>query len=275
MYNIPFNKNDAYLDCLNQSFEDAKAGKEAFIKADFAEFDQYFRGAIPSEPEDIKKLSPIPKSSHYIEEDKKFLQKKVRFVSVPNEESDVATEEKKKKLNSLSARRSRLKKKKYIEDLENSIKELKSKLSEYEASNKKQNKKIAFQLNKLNQVYSSYSQLLDANSKDTAISEHNKLQLKTITDLLIMQLYVFMPLNLRNFQEKYLKLETFDNDDSLASIKAKINNNIKSIKEIYYITGNGSETFAQKESIPFRLLNYYTRLGEFVDHFGKFLSQNK
>ena len=176
-----------------------------------------------------------------------FLSKK-KELNPPNTEK-VETEIKQQKLllNRESAKKSRLKRKIYIENLEKQYLILKT---EYIKIIEKQ---------KLNKGYQNNSILknehfLDDNKinpnlkigKENVLYDFKKLQedniqinndclnkkKKIMENILINQIDMMTPINIKLLQHKFLKLNKIDDNDNFQTIKNKINSNIEMIKEL-------------------------------------------
>ena len=91
-----------------------------------------------------------------------------------------------------------------------------------------------------------------------------------------------MPINIKIFQNKYLKLNTFNEEENLIDIKNKINKNLKAIEELYGIKNlkegeNGIKVetnyFINKNSsMAQQIYNYYYNIKNFVNEFEKIYS---
>jgi hypothetical protein len=67
------------------------------------------------------------------------------------------------------------------------------------------------------------------------MNSYTEKQKKILEKMLINQIKVMMPIRIKSFQDKYLKLFTFNNEESLIEIKDKIDKNLKAIQELYDI----------------------------------------
>jgi len=191
---------------------------------------------------------------------------------------------KKKKLlmNRISAKKSRMKKKNYIKNLEEEIKKNKSIIQEKIILEKIYNPNI---LNKndnlniqLNNIIKNYEFLLKKekeiqyNDNDDVYNEYSNIQKKFIQQIINQELKIFMPIKCKLFAEKYLKLENFDDFDSYNVILNKIEKNISILKELYNFQENEEENknfvFAkmkmESEIKAFQLFNYFLCLKEII-----------
>lgn len=100
-----------------------------------------------------------------------------------------------------------------------------------------------------------------------SINDYVNLQKKLLHDILIKIIDVSMPIKCKIFQHKFLKLQKFENEDSINIIINKINCNIDMLKELYdfdkqlIIKKNKSESIAQQ------LFIYYNNLKDYVISF--------
>ena len=190
---------------------------------------------------------------------------------------------KKKKLlmNRISAKKSRMKKKNYIKNLEEEIKKNKSIIQEKIILEKIYNPNI---LNKndnlniqLNNIIKNYEFLLKKekeiqyNDNDDVYNEYSNIQKKFIQQIINQELKIFMPIKCKLFAEKYLKLENFDDFDSYNVILNKIEKNISILKELYNFQKNEENknfVFAkmkkESEIKAFQLFNYFLCLKEII-----------
>jgi hypothetical protein len=209
-----------------------------------------------------------------------FLSKK-KELNPPNTEK-VETEIKQQKLllNRESAKKSRLKRKIYIENLEKQYLILKT---EYIKIIEKQ---------KLNKGYQNNSILknehfLDDNKinpnlkigKENVLYEFKKqneeniqknndcmnTQKKIMENILINQIDMMTPINIKLLQHKFLKLNKIDNNDNFQTIQNKINSNIEMIKELYDI--NENEICINKKSKGYKLFEFYSNISTLLNKY--------
>ena len=213
-------------------------------------------------------INPI-KEIKDIKPNNQFLSKKIEFNSLQtSEQVDNEIKQKKLLINRESAKKSRLKRKIYIENLEKQYLILKT---EYIKIIEKQ---------KLNQGYINNSILknehfIDDNKinpnlkigKENVLYDFKKLQedniqinndclnkqKKIMENILINQIDIMTPINIKILQHKFLKLNKIDNNDNFQTIKNKINSNIEMIKELYDM--NEIDIDINKKSKGYKLYN--------------------
>jgi len=192
---------------------------------------------------------------------------------------------KKKKLlmNRISAKKSRMKKKNYIKNLEEEIKKNKSIIEEKIILEKIYNPNI---LNKndntniqLNNIIKNYEFLLKKekeiqyNDNDDIYNEYSNIQKKFLQQIINQELKISMPIKCKLFAEKYLKLENFDDFDSFSVILNKIDKNISILKELYNFEEDEDEENKnivlakmkmESEIKAFQLFNYFLYLKEII-----------
>ena len=225
-------------------------------------------------------INPI-KEIKDIKPNNQFLSKKIEFNSLQTSEQ-VNNEIKQKKLliNRESAKKSRLKRKIYIENLEKQYLILKT---EYIKIIEKQ---------KLNQGYINNSILknehfIDDNKinpnlkigKENVLYDFKKLQedniqinndclnkqKKIMENILINQIDMMTPINIKLLQHKFLKLNKIDNNDNFQTIKNKINSNIEIIKELYDI--NEIDIDINKKSKGYKLFDFYSNVAKLLNKY--------
>ena len=228
---------------------------------------------------------------------------KINLFNTTQNEKFTIEDLKKKKLimNRESAKKSRLKKKIYIENLEKEYIILKEEIIRIKSN---QN------LNGSDKIYNEYysnDQLIENiiknnnninfnynfNSKDNEIYELKKEEINIITNnleknsevannyinkqkkilqyLLVKQIDIMIPIKIKVFQKKFLKLQTIDEDDSIETIKNKININLNTIIELYDIDGedNNKTTniYNKKKSMAYQIYDFYISLKEYVNQY--------
>ena len=234
---------------------------------------------------------------------------KILFNSfLPNEMNEAHIKNQKIK-NKISARKSRLKKKLYVEQLEKEyflvnkeLNEIKQKLNmntnniiplkEYEegegdgeATSNKSSKN--FNCDIINVVELKEEENLIINEKNNEkknINRYNSFTTKQrlfLEQLLVEQIEIMMPIRIRMFQNKYLKLLNIDKNDNISIIKNKIKENLKAIKEVYginnfIIENNGGEKLklhqydeTTNKSMAYQIYNYYYNLENYINEFEK------
>ena len=183
-------------------------------------------------------------------------------------------------LNRESAKKSRLKRKIYIENLEKQYLLLKT---EYIKIIEKQ---------KLNKGYVNNSILKNEHfieddkinpnlkiGKENVLYDFNKVkeeniqnnndclnkQKKIMENILINQIDMMTPINIKLLQHKFLKLNKIDNNDNFQTIQNKINSNIEMIKELYDI--NENEICINKKSKGYKLFEFYSNISTLLNKY--------
>ena len=225
-------------------------------------------------------INPI-KEIKDIKPNNQFLSKKIEFNSLQtSEQVDNEIKQKKLLINRESAKKSRLKRKIYIENLEKQYLILKT---EYIKIIEKQ---------KLNQGYINNSILknehfIDDNKinpnlkigKENVLYDFKKLQedniqinndclnkqKKIMENILINQIDMMTPINIKLLQHKFLKLNKIDNNDNFQTIKNKINSNIEIIKELYDI--NEIDIDINKKSKGYKLFDFYSNVAKLLNKY--------
>ena len=79
-----------------------------------------------------------------------------------------------------------------------------------------------------------------------------------------------MPIKCKLFQNKFSKLQKFENDDSIEKFINKINENIEMLKELYDFEIPFKQlTNKKSESMALQLYNYYYNLKNYLVSFKK------
>ena len=206
----------------------------------------------------------------------------------------------KKKLimNRESAKKSRLKKKRYIENLEKEFLILKEELIRI-----KSNQNININYNKINAeelcstkinentIKNQNCNNLNYNNKEKEIFDLKKEEIdiignslekneelinkyiikqkKVLPYLLVKQINIMTPNKIKAFENKFLKLQTFEVDDSIEVIKNKINSNLSTIIELYDIDENTKNNNICKKntSMSYQLYDFYNNLKDYVNQY--------
>lgn len=229
------------------------------------------------------------------------LKKKSIFrISPKNKNSDEDLKQKKLLMNRESAKKSRLKKKRYIENLEKQyilLKEEFIKLRENQKRNnntnsnyqlKKEkcnnnilnneviNDKINLNENEIFELKKNENEIISNNlEKDLdSINNYLKKQKQILGNLLVNQIDIMTPIKIKAFQTKFLKFEMLESDDGIEVIKNKINLNLKTIEELYGIENednnsqNNNLNFCNKKSsLAYQIYDFYKSIQLFVDKF--------
>ncbi len=226
--------------------------------------------------------------------------KKQLFNTMQNQKFTIEDLRKKKLImNRESAKKSRLKKKKYIEKLEKEFLILKEeiiriksnqtinmcdKLNNDFCSNKIIENIIKNQnCNNLNYNYKE-KEIFDLKKDELNIITNNlennsnqvsnfvKRQKSVLSYLLVKQIDIMTPIKIKAFQNKFLKLESFEPDDSIEVIKNKINVNLNTIIELYDIDNeennkNDNNICNKKKSMAYNLYDFYNNLKIYVNQY--------
>ena len=231
------------------------------------------------------------------------LKKKNLFSTLPNNEiNEEDMKQKKLLMNRESAKKSRLKKKRYIENLEKQyiiLKEEFIKIKENQRMNnyfhedkqpitkEKQymikNQDIPNNIN-LNLRVGKENEIIDLKNEEKNIISNNldkdtniinnyfQKQKKLLGSLLVNQIDFMTPISIKAFQTKFLKMQILDVDDSIEVIKNKVNMNLHTIMELYGIENEDNETSNinignKKKSMAYQLYDFYKNIKLFVDKF--------
>ena len=208
------------------------------------------------------------------------IKQKKNIFETHNENEKEIQKQKKLLMNRLSAKKSRLKKKVYIKYLEDELEKMKNEIEKKRnfekfylpGVSKQENGKT---LETLSNDVQRYDILIKkehlfyekAKNDNESIDDYVNLQKKLLHDILIKIIDVSMPIKCKIFQHKFLKLQKFENEDSINIIINKINCNIDMLKELYdfdkqlIIKKNKSESIAQQ------LFIYYNNLKDYVISF--------
>ena len=197
-------------------------------------------------------------------EKNKFILKKEQNNIIFNKEN-IGKDLKQKKLlmNRESAKKSRLKKKAYIENLEKGYEHfIKDNKINPNLKIGKENVLYEFKLNK---------EESKANNNDYI----NKQKI-ILENLLINQIDIMTPINIKIMQNKFLKLNKLDKGDNFQVIKNKMNSNIEMIKEIYDITDDNNNI--NKNLKSYQLYDFYKNILLLLDKYEiimKYLSNSR
>ena len=247
-----------------------------------------------------RKIRKNVEVSKKIEEKVNLDDKKIKFKSYKL--NPITEEEKKlqKVKNKISARKSRQKKKQYIIELEKENYSLKEYLERIKENSKLYNniiplneKQDLFQKQKeycndcsnienlkLEESLIINSESIDSKNSINLMNSYTEKQKKILEKMLINQIILMMPIKIKIFQDKYLKLFTINNNETLREIKDKIDKNLKTIQELYDIknliteeNGLNIEPFYKKNnkdgSMAYQLYDYYYNIKNYINEFEK------
>ncbi len=246
----------------------------------------------------ISKVIKINKNSK--NEEKEKTKKKKLFNSFqPCNCKDVQFQKQKQKMkNKISARKSRLKKKLYVEQLEKEYILMKKELNELKQNlNKNGNNEHILLLNNnlinnknncnncinIDEIKEEENQIIvDERKNINVINSFTAKQRILFEQLLKKQIQIMMPIKIKMFQNKYLKLITINAEDNINVIKDKIEENLKNLQELYDIEnfqiirengGNNIRNYKydgmRNKSMAHQIYSFYYNLKNYVNEFEK------
>ena len=318
-------QKDPILELLNQNSNPLK--NEDFIKGSLDGFDKFF-----NEEENIREsknpvnssfdYSPISKQNIFnksyekiinggknkifsfylkakeINHEKRYEKNQTKKQLFNTLQNDKLEDLKKKKLilNRESAKRSRLKKKNYIENLEKEYLILKEEIMRLKSSQNILCKNTKEILNdsipsnniieniKINNIINNpkdkeimrlkkdelniISNNLGKDSK--TINNYINKQKKLLHNCLIRQIDIMVPLEIKYFQNKFLKMDEIKKDDSISIIKNKITRNLEVIKDLYdieIIPETDKNNSLKNDSKGNNIFNFYKYLKSYVEQY--------
>jgi hypothetical protein len=182
------------------------------------------------------------------------IQKKKLFQTL----RDAENEQKQKKLllNRISAKKSRTKKKNYVLKLEEELKQIKREIAETKRRCKYTTRKRSKQLSNTNSQSNSVDMMTTTSNSDQKVSVfHHMIQLLKCT----------MPISLKVYKDKFLKMEEFDfSCENVDTLIQKNRNNINILNELYSFE---SGSVNNMESIAYKLYAYYIKVGDVLNSF--------
>ena len=203
-------------------------------------------------------------------------------------------------MNRESAKKSRLKKKKYIQNLEKEYVILKEELIRAKSNiNSNNNDKFMNNLysnkiieNIMKNKSDSIDLNLNLNNKEKEIFDLKNQEKEIITKnlekdkesvkiyvkkqksvleyLLVKQIDIMTPIRIKTFQNKFLKLENFDTGDNINIIKNKIESNLNTIIELYDIDENNckkNKICNKNTSMSYQLYDFYSNLKKYINQY--------
>lgn len=254
----------------------------------------------------FNKIIEVNKNNN--EENKKEkLKKKILFSSFqPNNMKELQTQKQKQKMkNKLSARKSRLKKKLYVEQLEKEYILIKKELNDIKQKMGNSNQNNIISLNEDDCYFvnnNNYNKKCEQcvnidglkSEENFIISEKNNnrnniniissfaaKQRILLEQLLIKQIHIMMPIKVKMFQNKFLKLSNINENDDINAIKNKIEENLQAIQELYDIESfknedNGATKFTKyqfngtkSKSMSYQIYSFYNNLKNYINEFEK------
>ena len=88
-----------------------------------------------------------------------------------------------------------------------------------------------------------------------------------LNNLFIKQVKVMMPIECKIFQNKFIKVLLFKDDDSPDIILKKTIDNLKKLNELYDFKNKNSSNISCKEEIAFKLYLFYEMLQKYCELF--------
>ena len=254
--NPTFPKNDIFADYIIYNPDNGNGTLDLSLVKDIRDeiqiepnFDfSYFENENGKKEKKISVFKKIPEKEiqkQILINENEIKQKKNIF-ETHNENEKEIQKQKKLLMNRLSAKKSRLKKKVYIKYLEDELEKMKNEIEKKRnfekfylpGVSKQENGKT---LETLSNDIQRYDILIKkehlfyekAKNDNESIDDYVNLQKKLLHDILIKIIDVSMPIKCKIFQHKFLKLQKFENEDSINIIINKINCNIDMLKELY------------------------------------------
>ena len=110
----------------------------------------------------------------------------------------------------------------------------------------------------------------DLEKNQESIKSYVNKQKNVLEYLLVKQIDIMTPIRIKNFQNKFLKLETFEIDDNISIIKNKIDKNLITIMELYDIdenNGKNNNLCNKKSSMSYQIYDFYNSLKSYVNQY--------
>ena len=184
-------------------------------------------------------------------------------------------------MNRLSARKSRLKKKKYVKCLEEETARLKNEIllkkSAMDFSNNI-NLNLSNEENEKNNIFLNKLILMEQQEKEVKLKgqknqsdimkQYENLQKTLLREMLIRQINCFVPLRLKILGEKNIKLIEANEDDELSVIINKINENIDKIKNYMNVVPK------KRIKSIIKLHEIYKKIKSFVDGYQQLFTES-
>ena len=189
--------------------------------------------------------------------------------------------QKKLLMNRISAKKSRLKRKKYISLLEDELQKNKNIIEQKKqlenlylnATCKKENEinKVSNAVNSFDILLKKEKEIKSNNNNNTdnecKIKEYCYLQNDFLKKMFIIKIGLLMPLKCKLFAKKYLKLENIEIDDNLNVILNKVKNNLNILKELYNF--DDKELKENKKSKDIQLYRFFLNIQKLIISFQK------
>ena len=186
-------------------------------------------------------------------------------------------------MNRISARKSRLKKKQYIKNLEEETARLKNQiiLNEKTGQDIKNSGDLNLNVDKIedkNKLFLNKIILLEKQEKEVKkegqkkraniINQHEVLQKTLLREMLVKQIHLFLPLKYLIFGEKFIKLVKINEDDSLSVIISKVNENLKKIKNYMKIISK------KRIKLVIKFYEIYKKIKDYSDNFQQLFEES-
>ena len=168
--------------------------------------------------------------------------------------------------NRLSARKCRQKKKKYIISLEEQVKIYKEEIEKFKKEYEKKNH-IEHYFNVLEKNEKEIENCSNKKKVDVIKNEYIENQKILLNNLFIKQVKVMMPIECKIFQNKFIKVLLFKDDDSPDIILKKTIDNLKKLNELYDFKNKNSLNISGKEEVAFKLYLFYEMLQKYCELF--------
>ena len=175
--------------------------------------------------------------------------------------------------NKMSARKCRQKKKLYVENLEEMIKEyqMQIKILKYE---KEKERKENFSFDKTYKNLLHKEHILSVEENDSKKIEFTKKEYLNeqkilLNEIFIKQVDLLMPIDCKLFLNKFIKLKQINPKDSIDNNYQNIKSNMDLLNELYDFSSRKmlicNENVKGKENIAFKLFIYYERVLELIN----------
>ena len=168
--------------------------------------------------------------------------------------------------NRLSARKCRQKKKKYIISLEEQVKIYKEEIEKFKKEYEKKNH-IEHYFNVLEKNEKEIENCSNKKKVDVIKNEYIENQKILLNNLFIKQVKVMMPIECKIFQNKFIKVLLFQDDDSPDIILKKTIDNLKKLNELYDFKNKNISNISGKEEVAFKLYLFYEKLQKYCELF--------
>ena len=166
--------------------------------------------------------------------------------------------------NRLSARKCRQKKKKYIISLEEQVKIYKEEIEKFKKEYEKKNH-IENYFNILEKNEKEIEKCSNKKKVDVIKNEYIENQKILLNNLFIKQVKVMMPIECKIFQNKFIKVLLFEENDSPEIILNKIIDNLKQLNELYDFKNKNKTNIKGKEEIAYKLYTFYEILQKYCE----------